>query len=57
VVLCYDFIVFTGCIDMKYKNNGGKLFFYNDENIDGLSPLESFEELKKITELSTKNYR
>lgn len=57
MVLCYDFIVFTGWIDMKYKNNGEKLFFYNDGNIDGLSLLESSGELKKITELSTENYR
>ena len=42
---------------MKYKNNGEKLFFYNDGNIDGLSLLESSGELKKITELSTENYR
>ena len=41
----------------EIQKQWGKLLFYNDGNIDGLSLLESSGELKKITELSTENYR
>jgi hypothetical protein len=40
----------------EIQKQWGKLLFYNDGNIDGLSLLESSEELK-ITKLSTENYR